>query len=453
MANWVARSCTTNVKRSRTTSGGRGIRRSSTSSATSIRFGGGSLTTTRSRCCAKSLHRGLRLERSRSASSVASIGLFASSKSIWRTRHLGLHGRGCLGARPVAYFSAEFGIHESIPIYSGGLGVLSGDHIKAASGLGLPLVAIGLFYDQGYFRQRLDENGYQLEEYVDTKVEDLPLHRATNQDGSPLLITIETRQTPVHARVWQMDVGRTRLYLLDCNVEGNSPEDRSLTSRLYGGDERTRIRQELVLGVGGYRALRAMNIMPGVLHLNEGHSAFRAARSDAAADGTRWARIQRRGSRSRSTHRLHDPHAGSRRTRPVCARSRRRTSRSRPRWIGNFVGPVDGAGPRRTHQSNESFCMTVLGLKLSRRANAVSALHGHISRRMWATSGPGVPRKKSPLGTLPTVCTFPRGSPGRCNNCMTGTSPTIGSDAWAEPRCGAKFRTSTPANCGKRTKR
>ena len=211
---------------------------------------------------------------------------YLANKDTWAST-----AAGVLGARPVAYFSAEFGIHESIPIYSGGLGVLSGDHIKAASGLGVPLVAIGLFYDQGYFRQRLDENGYQLEEYVDTKVEDLPLHRATNQDGSPLLITIETRQTPVHARVRQMAVGRTRLYLLDCNVEGNSPEDRSLTSRLYGGDERTRIRQELVLGVGGYRALRAMNITPGVLHLNEGHSAFCAARSDSGTNETRRSRL------------------------------------------------------------------------------------------------------------------------------------------------------------------
>ncbi len=180
-----------------------------------------------------------------------------------------------LGAKPVAYFSAEFGIHESVPIYSGGLGVLSGDHIKSASGLGVPLVAIGLFYDQGYFKQHLDEDGYQHEEYLDTKVENLP-HGAGA--GRPTASRSRSRSTPAPAallpKVWLMHVGRVSLYLLDCDVEGNSPEDRELTSRLYGGDDRTRIRQELVLGVGGVRALTALGITPGVYHLNEGHSAF-----------------------------------------------------------------------------------------------------------------------------------------------------------------------------------
>ncbi len=177
---------------------------------------------------------------------------YTTSNHTW-----GATEAGVLGAKPVAYFSAEFGIHESIPIYSGGLGVLSGDHIKSASGLGVPLVAVGLYYDQGYFRQRLDENGYQLEEYLDTQIENLPCLPCNDEQNKNLIVTIETRQGPLQARVWLMNVGRVRLYLLDCDVEGNRPEDRSLTSRLYGGDERTRIRQELVLGVGGVRALKA----------------------------------------------------------------------------------------------------------------------------------------------------------------------------------------------------
>jgi glycogen phosphorylase len=183
--------------------------------------------------------------------------------NAWGARHAGV-----LGSKPVAYFSAEFGIHESVPIYSGGLGVLSGDHIKAASGLGVPLVAVGLFYDQGYFKQHLDAEGYQQEEYLDTKVENLPMEAAIGPDGRPITISIATREGHLLAKVWLMSVGRVRLYLLDCDVEGNSPQDRELTSRLYGGDRRTRIRQELVLGVGGVKALRALGISPGVYHLN-----------------------------------------------------------------------------------------------------------------------------------------------------------------------------------------
>ena len=151
----------------------------------------------------------------------------SSNRPTWATMHAGV-----LGAKPVAYFSAEFGIHESVPIYSGGLGVLSGDHIKSASGLGLPLVAIGLFYDQGYFKQRLDEEGYQVEEYMDTRVDNLPLKPVLDDNGQQLTISIDTRTGKLLARVWLMFVGRVRLYLLDCDVEGNSPEDRSLTSRL-----------------------------------------------------------------------------------------------------------------------------------------------------------------------------------------------------------------------------
>ena len=158
-----------------------------------------------------------------------------------------------LGSKPVAYFSLEFGVHESVPIYSGGLGVLSGDHIKSASGLGVPLVAIGLFYDQGYFKQHLDINGWQNEEYLDTKVENLPMEPALGADGKPITVRIDTRTGKLLAKVWLMHVGRVRLYLLDCDVPADSPEDRELTARLYGGDNRTRVRQELVAGVGGVR--------------------------------------------------------------------------------------------------------------------------------------------------------------------------------------------------------
>jgi starch phosphorylase len=194
---------------------------------------------------------------------------YVATTPLWGRTHTGV-----LGSKPVAYFSLEFGVHESVPVYSGGLGVLSGDHIKSASALGVPLVAIGLFYDQGYFKQHLDADGWQQEEYLNTKVETLPMEPARGPDGKPVKVEICTRTGCLLVKVWLMRVGRVKLYLLDCDVPSNSPEDRELTSRLYGGDNRTRIRQELVAGVGGIRALTALGISPGVYHLNEGHSAF-----------------------------------------------------------------------------------------------------------------------------------------------------------------------------------
>jgi starch phosphorylase len=179
-----------------------------------------------------------------------------------------------LRSRPVAYFSAEFGLHESMPIYSGGLGILAGDHIKSASDLGIPLVGVGLFYGQGYFKQRLTADGWQQEEYIENDPAMLPMEAAINDEGQRVVVQVETRSGVIHARVWRVRVGRCDLFLLDSNVEDNSPEDRELTSRLYGGDGRMRIRQEMLIGVGGFRALRAMGIQPGVLHLNEGHSGF-----------------------------------------------------------------------------------------------------------------------------------------------------------------------------------
>ena len=193
---------------------------------------------------------------------------YLHSTHTWGARHASV-----LGARPVAYFSAEFGLHESLPIYSGGLGILAGDHLKSASDLGIPLVGIGLYYDQGYFRQRLDGDGWQHEEYLQLDHRLLPMEPAT-QDGVPVTIDIETRSGRIVARVWKVAIGRNTLLLLDSDVAGNNAEDRELTARLYGGDERVRIRQEMVLGIGGARALKALGLTPAVWHINEGHAAF-----------------------------------------------------------------------------------------------------------------------------------------------------------------------------------
>ncbi|MCA9112276.1 MAG: alpha-glucan family phosphorylase, partial [Planctomycetaceae bacterium] len=194
---------------------------------------------------------------------------YMDSHNTWGDVHAGV-----LGHRPAAYFSAEFGLHESLRIYSGGLGVLAGDHLKSASDLGIPLVGVGLFYHEGYFSQSVDETGWQQEAYSNVDPTTLPLKKVLTEQGEPVIISVETRHGSIYACVWQLDVGRVPLYLLDTNIKQNSEEDRQLTARLYGGDQRTRIRQEIMLGIGGVRALAALGITPRVMHMNEGHSAF-----------------------------------------------------------------------------------------------------------------------------------------------------------------------------------
>jgi starch phosphorylase len=320
---------------------------------------------------------------------------YLQADRTWGATHAGV-----LRPRPVGYFSAEFGLHESLPIYSGGLGVLAGDHIKSASDLAVPLVGVGLFYGQGYFRQRLDSNGWQREEYLATNINHVPMEPAIGLRGDPVTIQIETRSGSIYAKVWRLKVGRCDLLLLDSDVDGNAPEDRELTSRLYGGDSRVRIRQELLLGLGGFRALRAMGITPGVLHLNEGHSGFailEAIRSRMSEEGIGFAAALPRVAREVvfTTHT------------PVPAGHDRFSSG----LIEEHLGPLrDSLGISHDHlmslgrenpgNHQEDFCMTVLGLKLSRRANAVSALHGQVSREMWTGLYPGKPEDEIPIGHI-----------------------------------------------------
>ncbi len=320
---------------------------------------------------------------------------YVSAQQTWARTHAGV-----LGAQPVAYFSAEFGIHESVPIYSGGLGVLSGDHIKSASGLGVPLVAIGLFYSQGYFKQRLNGEGYQEEEYQDTKVENLPLEPARDTNGNPITVCIPTRVGDLRARVWLMAVGRVRLYLLDCSIEENSPEDRQLTNRLYGGDERQRIRQELVLGVGGVKALQALGINPSVYHLNEGHSAFaplEVVRQRMHDDGMSFDDAVREVAKQ-TVFTTHTPvPAGHDRFGSDLVEEHLGPLRDQ---LGISYEQLMALGRVEPQNHQESVCMTVLGLKLSRRANAVSSLHGHVTRRMWAHLWPWRTEEEIPIGHI-----------------------------------------------------
>jgi starch phosphorylase len=317
---------------------------------------------------------------------------YLRSTATWATRHAGV-----LWARPVAYFSAEFGLHESLPVYSGGLGILAGDHVKSASDLGLPLVAVGLYYDQGYFRQRLDLDAWQHEEYITLDHRLLPMQPAQS-NGAPITVSIETRTGRLAARVWQLSVGRNTLLLLDSDVDGNEPEDRELTAKLYGGDERVRIRQELLLGVGGVRALAAMGIVPGVLHLNEGHSAFAAlelVRRRMEAEGTdAWEAMRRVSTQVVFT--THTPVPAGHDAFP-------------PFLIDEHLGPLRdslaldrnaflGLGRVNVDDPNENFCMTVLALKTSRRANAVSSVHGQVSRAMWRRLYPDRSEDRVPIG-------------------------------------------------------
>jgi starch phosphorylase len=320
---------------------------------------------------------------------------YLAADRTWGARHAGVL-RPC----PVAYFSAEFGIHESLPVYSGGLGVLSGDHIKSASDLAIPLVGIGLFYGQGYFRQRLDHQGWQQEEYLETDINQLPLEIAIGKNGRPVVVQTDTRSGPIYARVWRVKVGRCDLFLLDSDVEGNSADDRALTSRLYGGDRRTRIRQELLLGVGGFRALKEMGITPGVLHLNEGHSGFavlEAVRSRMQEEGIGFEAAVPRVSRE-VVFTTHTPvPAGHDRFDADLVEEHLGPLRD---GLGLSPETLMGLGRETPGNHNEAFCMTVLGLRLSRRANAVSALHGEVSRAMWTGLTPGKHEDEVPIGHI-----------------------------------------------------
>ena len=319
---------------------------------------------------------------------------------LQRDRTWGAKHAGVLRPRPVAYFSAEFGLHESIPIYSGGLGVLAGDHIKSASDLDIPLVGIGLFYSQGYFRQRLDWNGWQQEEYFETDISQLPMEVAIGKTGEPVSVEIETRSGTLRAKVWRLKVGRCVLLLLDSNVPGNAPEDRELTSRLYGGDGRIRIRQELLLGVGGIRALKAMGITPGVLHLNEGHSAFavlEAIRTRMEDEGLSFEQAAPLVYRE-VVFTTHTPvPAGHDRFNAGLVEEHLGPLRDK---LGLSLDRLMAIGRENPANPHEDFCMTVLGLKVSRRANAVSGLHGHVSRAMWKGLYPDKSEDVVPIGHI-----------------------------------------------------
>ncbi len=284
---------------------------------------------------------------------------------------------------PVAYFCAEFGVHNSLPLYSGGLGILAGDHLKSASDLNLPLIAIGLLYRFGYFRQRMRRDDWQEEEYRENHVDELALRSVDDEQGKPLLIQVVMRGRTVSARVWRADIGRVQLYLLDTNVPENNEVDRLVTGHLYGGDRETRLVQEMMLGIGGVRLLQQLGIQPAVFHLNEGHSAFltlELAREIIESDGVTFAEAMKR-VRERCVFTTHTP---------VAAGHDEFDSGLVEKGFGDWpqmklglsreeflkLGRVDG-------DTHDSFGLTPLALRMARSTNGVSRKHGEVSRELW----------------------------------------------------------------------
>jgi starch phosphorylase len=313
---------------------------------------------------------------------------------------------------PIAYFCAEFGIHNSLPLYSGGLGILAGDHLKSASDLNLPVVAVGLFYRFGYFRQRLRSDGWQEEIYRENHPDELALHLVSDDTGKPLTIELTMRGRVVRAQVWRADAGRVRLYLLDTNVAENDPTDRLVTGHLYGGDRETRLVQEMMLGIGGTRLLRALGIAPGVYHLNEGHSAFltlELARQLIEREGQSFAEAAML-VRERCVFTTHTP---------VAAGHDEFETSLVQKCFGDWPETALGlAGEEflnlgRVHgEANESFGLTPLALRMCRSTNGVSRKHGEVSRELWHKMWPSrgtadVPITSITNGVHPTTWVAP----------------------------------------------
>lgn len=301
----------------------------------------------------------------------------------------------------IAYFSFEFGLTESIPNYSGGLGVLAGDHLKAASDLNVPLVGVGLLYQQGYFRQYLNIDGWQQELYPENDFYIMPLKQVKDEAGEPVRISVEMCGCPVYAQVWQVDVGRVRLYLLDTNIPQNADREmQDITDQLYGGDREMRIKQEILLGIGGLRALYTLGIEPAVCHMNEGHSAFLALER-ARILMERYGMSFEEALAITSASNVFTTHT------PVPAGN----DYFAPELVEKYFKPYREAlgltqeqfmalGRENPNDANEYFCMTILALRASTYSNGVSRLHGGVARNMWKGVYPGLPEREVPITSI-----------------------------------------------------
>ena len=304
-------------------------------------------------------------------------------------------------ARPVAFLCAEYGVHVSLPVYSGGLGALAGDLLKEASDRAIPMVAVGLMYRKGYFRQRIDGGGWQHEYWIDTDPERLPAARVTTAAGEPLTIEIPIYDAQVFAQLWRVDVGRVPLFLLDTDIARNGPMERWITGRLYEADPTTRLAQYVLLGVGGIRALRAVGIDPGVIHLNEGHAALAplalaAGRPPDNNGAELGAAPPLERARARTVFTTHTPVPAGNDTYPAVQVS---AAISRlPDELGVSAGEVIALGRTHPNDTDEPFGVTQAALRLSRAANGVSRRHGEVSRGMWSDLWPDRPAEETPIG-------------------------------------------------------
>ncbi len=335
-----------------------------------------------------------------------------AARNTWWTRKF-----PSLGDRSVAYFSAEFAFHQSLPIYAGGLGVLAGDHCKEASDLGVPLIGVGFMYPQGYFHQRLSPDGWQEESYERLNWADAPINTAMTSDGRPCVIAVPLGDRSVLAAVWRVHVGRVALFLLDTDLEENAPWDRELSARLYGGDRETRIQQEIVLGIGGVRALKALGIEPTTFHLNEGHAAFvvmqrirdlleRGSTFDQALEQIRQSTIFTTHTPVPAGHdafpfQLVEKHlAGAWGT----------LGAHRDQFLA--LGAHDNGG-------GAQFNMTALALRSASSVNAVSRLHGEVTRSMWGSIWPDLPEEKRPVAHVTNGVHVPTWIAGEMANLFT----------------------------------
>lgn len=297
----------------------------------------------------------------------------------------------------IAYFSMEFGLHESIPFFAGGLGILAGDHLKGASNMALPLSGVGLLYRNGYFRQFLDADGWQQESYPETELYQLPVERARDADGNEITISVSGPDEPIRAAVWKIQVGRIPLYLLDTNLPENPPELREITARLYAAETRIRLAQEILLGIGGLRALAALGIFPKICHMNEGHSVFSGL--ERLAQLREQYRLDLKSALEIvpriTVFTTHTPVSAGHEIFPVnMVKPYIQSFQDRLGISENEIlswGQPPGSGP------DEPFSMFLLGLRLAQNCNGVSRLHGRVARRMWAHVWPEVPENEIPI--------------------------------------------------------
>jgi len=307
---------------------------------------------------------------------------------------------------PVAFLCAEYGVHLSLPVYSGGLGALAGDLLKEASDRGLPMVAVGLMYRKGYFRQRIDAGGWQHEYWIDTDPQRLPAALVTDESGKPATVTVPIYDANVVAQIWRVDVGRVPLFLLDTERPENGPLERWITTRLYVADERTRLSQYILLGVGGVRALRALGIEPAVVHLNEGHAAL--APLELAGEALRTGESLEealQAAKSRTVFTTHTPVPAGNDTYP--GDEVQHAIGDLAAELSTPVSDVIALGRTNPEDAAQPFGVTQAALRLSRAANAVSRRHGEVAREMWHQLWPDRQLDKVPIGYVTNGAHFP----------------------------------------------